>query len=34
MDVELKRKLEAFKRDFPNVLQRSTAQMLGHKDWR
>ena len=28
MDIELKRKLEAFKRDFPNILQRSTAE-----DW-
>ena len=26
MDVELKRKLEAFKREFPNVLRRSTAE--------
>ena len=26
MDIELKRKLEAFKRDFPNILQRSTAE--------
>lgn len=26
MDIELKRKLETFKRDFPNILQRSTAE--------
>ena len=26
MDIELKRKLEAFKREFPNVLRRSTAE--------